>query len=244
MKYKNNIDYNQKIRESIYMHNEKIEMQEKKLKRLRDLEYELKHIQEYSIKEIMPIFCKLILEIENKNFRWEKENFLIHNPNHRAYANLIDVICLINEESDFDKYSYNGKICRENSQQNGVENYWDLPHDDYVKIVYRNIEVQYYTYTSDGGCACYPYNSGMIDFSQNNEVSCYEWGPGERGYDIPFYSRIANPHFDYLLEFIRYCSYWRIQNEYTMSTMYKQIEGLIPSFVKEYKKNTKNMRKH
>ena len=117
-----------------------------------------------------------------------------------------------------------------------IENYWDKQRE-YLKIVYRDVRVNYHDYIDD---RLYPHNSGEIDFSKNNEVSAYDWGEDllklSDHYSLPYYSRISNPHFSYVLEFLNYCSYWRIANDYPNEDLYRDLENLIPGFVKEYKK--------
>lgn len=110
MEYKKNINYSQKIREFIHMNDNELILLREKQEHLERLKRELQYIKEYSIEEMMPIFCKLIFEMENRKFRWRKEHLLNRNPYDSGYANLIDVIYLINEESDFDKYSFDRRF--------------------------------------------------------------------------------------------------------------------------------------
>lgn len=234
MEYKNNVDYQKKIEEAIWDKKREINILENKIKELTELKEEFEKVKEYSIDGIMPIFKNLIFEMEGKNFLWGSEHRLIH-LNHPAYGYLVDVIYLIDEKSDFDKYSYTGKIFQKEARKIGKEDYWDSAQD-YVKIVYRDVRVE----LNYLGCMeTTPHSNGMIDFSKNNRISSDEWGCSIYSYDVSFFSRISNPYFKYLLDFIDYCSYWRIVEEYGQSTMYDQIRSLIPSFVKNYKKRNK-----
>lgn len=230
MGYNSSIDYNKKIKESMTKLEDKIAKKQRELERLKHLCSEMKKVQEYSTIKIMPLLCRLLSEIENREFTWGKEYFFYSNPNHPAYADIVDVVYLIGEGTDFDQYSYDGKICRALAP-NGVEDYWN-GSQDFIKVVYRNLEVKKGPYLAGG----YPRYNGSIDFSRNNRIASHEWGIPTDCSETPFFSSLANPNYPYLLDFIRYCSYSRMENNFDQRSLYGELEGLVPSFVEEYKR--------
>lgn len=229
-----------------------IKKMEQDLKQAQILQSELVAMNIYRIDKIMPIFCKLILYMEKKHFTWDYAVEFQINRRHNGYGWRLDAIYLV----DATKYSKEnsllgfldsiGIIDTKNSELadnlNAIHDFFEN-HDcrhDFVKIFERTMECRRGYYND--------YQFREANLRKEDEI-CFEKNYQRRYLESVvedvIIADIQNPKFDYLLAFMDYCTYWRLENNITSIPwtdeykFYQEIENLIPQFVLEYKRQKK-----